>query len=81
LVQEYPDEYQPVQELMDQGCFLKFRDILYETVQEYSRKNEFIRIYPSKGSKMYDKYFSKNTLSKLIYKTLFTSEILSYDGQ
>ena len=49
--------------------FLKFRDILHETVSEYTRRGEFVRIFPAKNSKIYD---------KLIYKTLFSSEFLPY---
>lgn len=63
---------------MKQAMFLKFRDILHETVSEYTRRGEFVRIFPAKNSKIYDKYFSKNHLNKLIYKTLFSSEFLPY---
>lgn len=45
---------------MRQACFLKFRDIVAETVQEYSRRGEFVRIYPARNSKIYDKFFMKN---------------------
>jgi len=62
---------------------LKFRDIIYETVVEYNRSGEFVRIFPCKGSKAYEKYFSgvfgTRMLNRLVHKTLFSSEILVYD--
>lgn len=57
---------------------LKFRDILSETVDENARKGEFVRIYPSKNCKLYEKYFTKSCLNKIIYKTLFSSEVIPY---
>ena len=62
---------------------MKFRDILYDTVMEYNRCNEFVRIFPCKGSKPYEKYFSgvfgTRMLNRLVHKALFTSEVLVYD--
>ncbi len=39
-----------------------------------------MRIYPARNSKMYDRFFSsgKNGLNKIIYKVLYTSEVLEY---
>ena len=34
----------------------RLREVLKETLIENTRKNNFIRIYPSKGCDMYDKY-------------------------
>ena len=60
-------------------CHLKFRDIIAETVNEFNRKNNFIRIYPARNSKMYDKFFnSSKSLNKIIYKALYSNEILGY---
>lgn len=36
---------------------LKHKEILRETLVEYSRRGNFIRIYPAKGSDCYDPYF------------------------
>lgn len=62
---------------------LKFRDILYETVLEYNRSGEFVRIFPCKGSKAYEKYFSgvfgTRMLNRLVHKALFTNEVMVYD--
>ena len=59
---------------------LKYRDIIHETISEFQRKGaNFVRIFPAKNCKMYDKYFSgARPLNKIIYKILFTSEILPY---
>ena len=56
---------------------LKFRDIISETVSEFSRKGNFVRIFPARNSKLYDKYFGgQKPLNKIIYKVLFSNEIL-----
>jgi hypothetical protein len=70
-------------EPMKAACHLKFRDIISETVNEYQNKGEFVRIYPARNSKMYDRFFSsgKNGLNKILYKVLFTSEVLPYPNQ
>jgi hypothetical protein len=39
------------EELLKKLCFVKFRDILLETVTEFNRSGEFVRIFPSKNSK------------------------------
>lgn len=36
---------------------LKHKEILKETVTEYSRRGNFLRIYPALGTKHYDRYF------------------------
>ena len=61
--------------------FLKYRDLIHETVSEFGRRGNFVRIYPSRGSKIYDKFFTASKpLNKIIYRTLFSNEILSYGG-
>ena len=80
ISEEYNDEFGPLEEVVKRASMLKFRDILYETVLEYNRCNEFVRIFPCKGSKPYEKFFSgvfgTRMLNRLIHKTLFTSEVL-----
>ena len=81
LVEEYPDDYDDgmLAEPLKKACNLKFRDIIAETVSEFTRKGNFVRIYPARNSKMYDKFFSgQKHLSKIIYKTLFSNEIIPY---
>jgi len=61
---------------------LRFRDILTETVEEFCRMENFCRIFPSRNSKMYDKFFSgQKLINKILYKVLYTSEILPYPGK
>lgn len=68
---------------MKQACMLKFRDIVAETVSEYNRRGEFIRIFPSRNSKMYDRFFSsgRSSLNKIVYKALYSNELLPYSTQ
>ena len=65
---------------MKLAAHCKYRDILQETISEFTNKGEFIRIYPARNSKMYDKFFTscKNGLNKIIYKMLYTNELLPY---
>jgi len=66
-------------EPMKRASMLKFRDIIAETISEYQRRGNFVRIFPAKNCKMYDKYFSgARPLNKILYKVLYTSEILSF---
>ena len=62
---------------------LKFRDLCYETVHEYNRCGDFVRIFPCKGSKQYEKFFSgvfgTRMLNRLIHKALFTNEVIPYE--
>ena len=72
---EHAEEYENevLGEPMKRASMLKFRDIIHETVSEFQRKSNFVRIYPSKNCKMYDKFFSgARPLNKIIYKVLFT---------
>ena len=40
----------------------------------------FCRIYPSRNSKLYDKFMSGHkSLNKVMYKVFYTSEILTYE--
>ena len=64
---------------MKSSCHLKFRDIIHETISEFNRKGNFVRIYPARNSKMYDKYFpGSKALNKILYKTFYSNEILGY---
>ena len=38
-------------------CGLRFKEVLRETLSEYQRRGNFVRIYPAKGSDVYDIYF------------------------
>ena len=83
VMDEYPDEFGHLEEALRKSTMLKYRDLMYETVVEYNRSGEFTRIFPSKGSKQYEKFFSgvfgTRMLNRLVHKTLFTSEVLQYE--
>jgi len=56
---------------------MKFKDILYETLEENSWRGNYVRIYPAKGSEIYDKYFTgPRPYNKFLYKCLYTDEII-----
>lgn len=56
---------------------MKFKDILYETLEENSWWGNYVWIYPAKGSEIYDKYFTgPRPYNKFLYKCLFTDEII-----
>lgn len=81
LMSEYSDDYEEgeLAEPMKRAMFLKFRDLIHETVSEFGRRGNFVRIYPSKGSKIYDKFFPMSKmLNKIIYKTFYSNDVLPY---
>lgn len=45
-------------ETMRKLATLRCRDIVIETMAEYQRKGNYVRIYPTRGSDMYDQFFS-----------------------
>jgi hypothetical protein len=80
---EYASEFGRFEDSIKRICMIKYRDIIHETVQEYNRKGEFVRIFPSRGSKQYEKYFSglfgTKMLNRIVHKILYSNEILPYD--
>lgn len=82
-MEEYPDEYGHLEEPLKKSSMLKFRDILNETVIEFNRSGEFVRIFPCRHSKPYEKFFSgafgTRMLNRIVHKVLFTNEILPYE--
>lgn len=61
---------------------LRCKDILVDTLEEYSRIEDFIRIYPSKETNYYNKYFAgKRTGNSLIYKLLYTEDLIALRQQ
>ena len=82
LVASYEAEYGEISESLRTASMLRFRDLIQETASEYGRMENFCRIYPARNSKLYDKFFSGNKqLNKIIYRTFYTSEILSYNSK
>jgi len=57
------------------GC--RYREYVRETLAEYQRRGHYIRIYPAKGTDMYDSLFpGPRPYNKAVYKALFTDEVL-----
>ena len=57
----------------------RFREVLRETLIENNRKNNFIRIYPTSSSDVYDQYFTQQKpMHKSLYKALFSNELIPY---
>jgi hypothetical protein len=62
---------------MKRASNIKYREYIRETLAEYQRRGNFVRIYPAKGSDMYDNLFlGPRPYNKAVYKCLFTDEIL-----
>ena len=56
---------------------MKHREIVSETIAEYSRRGNYVRIYPSKNCFKYDQYFQgTRPLNKALYKLLYTDKSL-----
>ena len=54
----------------------KHRAIYVDTIEEYERKRNFIRIYPTKGTNHYDNLFEvTKTNHRIIYKLLYQDEL------
>ena len=56
LIEEQP-EYQHKEKLLRKLAGTKYKEILREVLAENNRKGNYIRIYPAKGSDLFDKYF------------------------
>ena len=59
LISNFDDEYESgeLTEPLKLAAQVKYREIISETVSEYTRKGNFVRIFPARNSKLYDKYF------------------------
>eukprot|EP00347_Sterkiella_histriomuscorum_P021171 403334979 len=55
-------------ELVKRLAGIKHKEILRETIAEYQRKGNFVRIFPSNGCNSYDQYFQQQSLIKKSYK-------------
>jgi len=53
-IKESREEWEPLEEAMIRVGYLKQRDIVRETLEEYERRGNFVRVYPAKGSTIYD---------------------------
>lgn len=80
LAAQYEDEYLEIADTLKLCSQMRFRELIAETVHEFSRMENFCRIFPARNSKLYDKFFSGHKpLNKIIYKVFYTNEILSYE--
>lgn len=53
--------------------------MIRETLQEHARRNNFVRIYPSKNSDIYDGFFvTPRPSNKFLYRYLYTDEIIHF---
>ena len=82
FVQDNPVEYSPLLEPMKKAANLKYKEYLKETVLENQRRGYFIRIYPARGSDMYDPFFQHpRPYNKVIHKVLYSDEVLKNYGK
>jgi len=73
-------ELHHLHESISKAVALKYKDLIRETVNEQARVNNFLRIYPAKGSCQYDQFFSGHRpYNKLMYKVFYTDEILKQE--
>ncbi|PCI27231.1 hypothetical protein COB52_05095 [Candidatus Kaiserbacteria bacterium] len=51
--------------------------MLLDTMGEQMRQGSYVRIYPAKGSDLYDCFFSQNRpANRFIYKCLYSDELV-----
>jgi hypothetical protein len=59
-------------------CCLRGREILLESIAEYQRKGNYVRIFPAKGSDIYDTYFvTPRSSNRLLYRCLYTDDLMT----
>lgn len=75
-------EYSALFEPMKKAANLKYKEYIKETVLENQKRNQFIRIYPSRGCEMYDAFFTHvRPYNKVITKVLFSDEVVKNYGK
>jgi len=68
-------------ETMKNSCILKHKEIVLESLREFQRKGNYIRIFPGKNSNMYDQYFQGvRSINRILYKVLYSSKLLKYQS-
>ena len=78
LIQEEP-EFAELEDPLFKCCQLKQRELIMEAVGEYCRRGNFVRIFPSKNSHMYDSFFAgTRPINRILYKVLFGDKILKF---
>ena len=67
---------------MKKAAGLRYKEYIRETAIENSRRGHFIRIYPARGSEMYDQFFqTPRPYNKVIQKVLYGEEIIKSQGK
>ena len=63
--------------MMRRAHQLRYREYIRETVAEYQRRGNYIRIYPAKGCDQYDHLFQgQRPYNKAVYRALFSDEVI-----
>jgi len=58
----------------------RFREVLFEIIEEEKRCHNFIRIFPAKGTDIYNAYFSNNrVLNMALYDVLYDKMLNDVD--
>ena len=79
---ENPQEYSALYEPLKKAANLKYKEYIKETILENQRRGYFLRIYPARGSDMYDPFFQHpRPYNKIIYKVLFSDEVIKNYGK
>ena len=77
LVNDNPIEFANINEPLKKGAAVKAKDIVLETLHEYHRRGNFIKIFPSKRSDCYDIFFSgPRPYNKMLYRILFSDAVM-----
>ena len=64
-------------EPLKKAANLRYKEFLRETAVEHDRRGHFIRIYPARGSEMYDPYFQQpRAYNKVIQQALYGDEVI-----
>jgi transcriptional/translational regulatory protein YebC/TACO1 len=81
LIEEESRDLAEHEETIRSACMLKHREVIYEAMAEYQRKGNFVRIYPSRQSHIYDQFFQSNRpINKILHRVLFSDKIMKLKG-
>ena len=75
-------EYSTLFEPLKKAANLKYKEYVKETIIENTKRGNFLRIYPARGSEMYDNFFQHpRPYNKVINKVLFSDEVVKNYGK
>lgn len=73
LMEQIP-EYLDKERILKRLSGTKYKEVLREVLAEDQRKNNYIRIYPQKGTDVYDALFKQQRpMNRYVYKMLYTT--------